>query len=262
MTKELAVIAAVVVAILIFVPTVRRIVKVLVIVAITLGASAIALVGLAILLNNVAVNDQPGMASRIQRFLTVDWAATSTKGTSLATCHESAAGAAVHPGSEAPAAAEEARQGERHAGATQPAASPSPAGAAGNPEEDVYPELVRRGYPGLSRAKLFALAKETIGDLGGWRIVKEDARSYTLECICTSRVLRSEDQVTIVVTPRSEIDLCSHSGVGEPGGNAFGRLFSGDFGANIGHIKEFYLALEPRVDQAYKEQERKRGDAG
>jgi len=262
MTKEFALIAAVVVAILIFLPTVRRIVKILVIFAITLGASAIALVGLAILLNNVAVNDQPGMSSRIQRFLTVDWAATSTKGTSLATCHESTAGGAVHPGSDAPAAAAQPRQDERHAGAAQPAASPSPSGAAGNPEEDIYPELVRRGYPGLSRAKLFALAKETIGDLGAWKIVKEDPRTYTLECICTSRLLKSEDQVTIAVTPRSEIDLCSHSGVGEPGSGALEWLFSGDYGANIGHIKEFYLALEPRVDQAYKEQERKRGDAG
>jgi hypothetical protein len=38
-------------------------------------------------------------------------------------------------------------------------------------------------------------------------------------------------------------------------------LFSGDFGANIGHIKEFYAAIEPKVDQAYTEQERARGES-
>jgi len=235
MTIVLAVTAAVVVAMLVIFPTVRRIAKIALTLAVTLGASVVAIGGLAILMNNVAINEQPGIWPRIHRFLTVDWAATSAKGTGLASCQEGTASG-------------------------QPTATPSAAATSGA-AEDVYPELVRRGYPGLSRAKLFALAKETVSELGGWKVVKEEPRAYTLECIYTSRLLKFEDEVRIVATPRSEIDLCSHSGVGEPGSGALGWLFSGDFGANIGHIKEFYSALEPKVDQAYREQERKRGES-
>jgi len=238
MAIVLAVTAAVVVVILVIFPTVRRIAKIALTLAIALGASAVAIGGLAILMNNVGINEQPGIWPRVHRFLTVNWAATSAKGTGQASCQEGIARSA--PG--------------------QPAPTPS-AVATSAAAEDVYPELVRRGYPGLSRAKLFGLAKETVGELGGWKVVKEEPRAYTLECIYTSRLLKFEDEVRIVVTPRSEIDLCAHSGVGENGTGVLGWLFSGDFGANIGHIKEFYSALEPKVDQAYTEQERKRGES-
>lgn len=238
MTVVLALTAVAVVAIMVIFPTVGRVAKIVLMLAITLGASAVAIGGLAMLMNNVAVNEQPGIWPRVHRFLTVNWAATSAKGTGLASCQEGAASASG-----------------------QPAATPSATAAATGAEEDIYPELVRRGYPGVARAKLFALAKETVNQLGGWKVVKEEPRAYTLECIYTSRLLKLEDEVRIVVTPRSEIDLCSHSGVGEPGSGVFGWLFSGDFGANIGHIKEFYIAFEPKVDQAYREQERKRGES-
>ncbi|HTY54862.1 MAG TPA: hypothetical protein VMB26_06675 [Candidatus Binataceae bacterium] len=256
----LAVIAAVVVAILVFFPTVRRVIRILIVLVITLGASAIALSGIAILMNNVSISDDPGIPARVRRFLTVDWAATSAKGDSLAPCQQDAASAGA-PANEGATKAMPPRGKDRGTESGRPTASPSETAAA-NPPEDIYPELVRRGYPGLSRAKLFALAKETVGELGGWKVVKEEPHAYTLECIYTSRVLEHEDQVRIVVTPRSEIDLCSHSGTGEPGSGAWEWLFSGDFGANIGHIKEFYLALEPKIDKAYREQEHKQGDAG
>jgi len=257
MAIVLAVMAAIVVAILVIFPTVRRIAKITLTLAITLGASAIAIGGLAILMNNVGINEQPGVWPRVYRFLTVNWAATSAKGTGMATCQEGAAGARSRQ-SGAPVAAARPRGGDRRSAPGQPTATPSAASA--GTEEDVYPELIRRGYPGLSRATLFALAKETVSELGGWQVVKEEPRAYTLECIYATRLLKFEDEVKIVVTPRSEIDLCSHSGVGEGGTGIPGWLFSGDFGANIGHIKEFYSALEPRVDQAYKEQERKLGE--
>jgi hypothetical protein len=253
-----AVIAAAVVAILIFFPTIRRIVRIVVTLLITLCTSAIAICGLAILMNNVSINDQPGILPRIYRFLTVDWAATSAKGSGSATCKDAAL-TETASSTEGTGASARHRHADQGVQAGQPTASPSP-GA--NPEEDVYPELVRRGYPGLSRAKLFALTKETVGELGGWKVVKEEPRAYTLECTYTSRVLNLEDQIKIVVTPRSEIDLCSQSGAGDSGGRVWKWFFTGDFAANIGHIKEFYLALEPRIDQAYKEQERKQGDAG
>jgi len=257
MTTAVAIAAAIVVAILVFFPAIRRVVRIVVTILITLCTSAIAIGGLLILMNNVSISDQPGILPRIYRFLTVDWAATSAKGIGSASCKDAAA--IESSSTEAPAASQRQRRADHSVHAGQPTASPSP-GA--NPEEDVYPELVRRGYPGLSRAKLFAMAKETVGELGGWKVVKEEPRAYTLECTYTSRVLNLEDQIRIVVTPRSEIDLCSHSGVADSNGRAWDWLFSGDFAANIGHIKEFYMALEPRIDQAYKEQERKQGDAG
>ena len=246
------------VAILVVFPTVRRIAKIALMLAITLGASAVAIGGLAILMNNVGINEQPGIWPRIHRFLTVNWAATSAKGIGSVSCEEGIASTGSQS-SEAPVAAARPRRGDRRSAAGQPTAIPSSAATSGA-AEDVYPELVRRGYPGLSRAKLFALMKQTVSELGGWKVVKEEPRAYTLEYIYTSRLLKLEDAVRIVATPRSEIDLCSHSGVGEPGTGVFGWLFSGDFGANIGHIKEFYSALEPKVDQAYREQEHKRSE--
>ena len=215
----------------------RRIIGTLLTLGITLGAAAVAIGGLAVLINNVAINEQPGIRARIYRFLTVNWAATSAKGTSLTVCQQDNEGGIVP--------------------APKPTPTPSPGVEAGAEQEEVYPELVRRGYPGLSRAALFKMAKETVSALGGWRIAKENPRAYTLECVYTTRIFGFEDTVKIVVTPRSEIDLCAHSGIGE--GRGLGGLFSGDFAANIGHIKEFYSAIEPMVDRAYKEEERKQG---
>jgi hypothetical protein len=222
-----------------FLQKARRIIGTLLTLGITLGAAAVAIIGLAVLMNNVAINEQPGIRARIYRFLTVNWAATSAKGTSLAVCQHDGAGGIVT------------------AQKPTPTPTPSPGAEAGAEQEEVYPEVVRRGYPGLSRAALFKMTKETVSTLGGWRIVKENPRAYTLECVYTTRIFGFEDEVKIVVTPRSEIDLCSHSGLGH--GRIPGWLFSGDFAANIGHIKEFYSAIEPMVDRAYKEEERKQG---
>ncbi len=224
-------------SILTFFHKARRIIGTLLTLGITLGATAVAIGGLAVLMNNVAINEQPGIRARVYRFLTVDWAATSAKGTGLAVCRQDGQGGIVP--------------------APKPTPTPSPGAQAGAEQEQLYPELVRRGYPGLSRAALFKMAKETVSGLGGWRITKENPRTYTLECVWTSRIFGFEDTVKILVTPRSEIDLCSHSGLGE--GRALEWLFSGDFAANIGHIKEFYSAIEPMVDRAYKEEERKQG---
>jgi len=220
-----------------FLQKVRRIIGTLLTLGITLCATAVAIGGLAVLMNNVAINEQPGIRARICRFLTVNWAATSAKGTSLALCQQDGAGGIV--------------------AAQKPTPTPSSSAEAAAEQEEVYPELVRRGYPGLSRAALFKMAKETVSTLGGWRIVKENPRAYTLECVYRTRIFGFEDEVKIMVTPRSEIDLCSNSGLGQ--GHVPGWLFSGDFAANIGHIKEFYSAIEPMVDRAYKEEERKQG---
>ena len=116
---------------------------------------------------------------------------------------------------------------------------------------------MRHGYPGIARNKLFELARQTVNELGGWKIV--NAAPYTLDCVYSTRVFRFQDEVAITVMPNSEIDLCSRSKAAESG--SWLAVFPGDFGANIGHIKEFYAALEPKVEAVYKEQEQKANSA-
>ena len=111
-------------------------------------------------------------------------------------------------------------------------------------DEDYYPELVVHGYPGISRAELFADAQQAVSSLGGWKIANVDRDNDTLDCVYTSRIFRSEDDIRIVVTTKNRIFVCSRSR---------SRLFPGDFGANIGHIKEFQQAVEPSIEKFYKE---------
>ncbi len=114
-----------------------------------------------------------------------------------------------------------------------------------------------RGFPGIPRQKLFELSQQTVNSLGGWKVVRADPRSFTLDCLYTTRIFGWQDDVRITVTPRGEIDLCSRSEIGLPGSTSWLRFFPGDLGANIGHIKQFYETLEPRMDEVYKqEQER------
>ena len=49
--------------------------------------------------------------------------------------------------------------------------------------------------------------------------------------------------------------MCSLSGLARPDATSILRYFPGDLGANIGHIKEFYEALEPKMDEVYKEEQ-------
>jgi hypothetical protein len=144
------------------------------------------------------------------------------------------------------------------AAAKEPGASPAatPTTSA-TPEDDVFPELIRRSFPGLPRQKLFQLAQETVNSLGGWKIVKADPRTYTLDCIYKTRIFGWEDDVKITVQPSGDIDICSRSGTARPDSTSMLRSFPGDFGANIGHIKEFYEVLEPKMDEVYKEEQDK-----
>jgi hypothetical protein len=130
-------------------------------------------------------------------------------------------------------------------------------GAGPAPIDDVFPELILRGYPGISREKLFQLSQDTVSSLGGWKIVKSDPGSFTLNCIYTSRILKFEDDVRITVQPSGDVDVCSRSGLARPDATSMLRYFPGDLGANVGHIKEFYETLEPKMDQVYKEEQDK-----
>ncbi len=274
MTQQQLLIAAIVVVILmIFVRVIRRIVSILFRLAIFLGATAVAVTGLAILMNNETIYAKPGAEARIVRFLTMNSASTTEKGDGAATCNWQLGGTAQPAPAAAatPEAKPEVRverrekpkvERQKTAEATaseavaSPAASPSPAAAAA-PEENYYDELMTRGYPGISRQKLYELSEQVVNSLGGWKIVKADPRSCTLECLYTTRIFGFQDDVKITVTPKSEIELCSRSETGRPDSTSLLRFFPGDFGANIAHIKEFYETLEPKMDQVYKEQQEK-----
>lgn len=255
-----AIAALVIITALISLPVARRFARVMLATAFAVGSIVAAISGFAILMNNVSVTESPGLRARIARFFIVNWAATSEKGLGSKECE------VIAPAG--PSRAPAGGQPERKAAvpsapppalsAPAPALSPSAAAAtARSEEEDYYPELVQRGYPGIPRARLFKLARETINKLDGWKILDEDSRNFTFDCLYTTRIFRFEDHVRIYATPRAEISICSRSWNPGQEPDFLELLFTGDLAANIGHIKEFYTALEPLADAYYKEQEKK-----
>ena len=255
-TLPVLVVAFLVIAAMLFVPMLRRVVSGLIRLAIFAVGLAAAVAGVAMLMNNETPFEAPGAQQRITRFLTVNSAAVSASGTGSKTCDM---GDSVAPKPEAAAqpaqnetgpAAKKAAADQRRAAAKARQNVTTPAA-----QDDVYPELIRRGYPGISRQKLFQLSQDTVNSLAGWKIVKADSRNYTLDCIYSTRILGFEDDVRITVMPSGDIDVCSRSGTARPGSTSMLRYFPGDLGANIGHIKEFYEVLEPKMDQVYKDEQ-------
>jgi len=224
------------------------------------GAMAVIIGGTAILMNNVSLAGPPSAAVRLKRFLAVNWAATSDKGDGAVACADPAQLAARQP-----AGAERREHHHPRRTAAQPdaepaaAASASPAAGADGTDasetEPGFPELVRNAYPGIPPARLMQIAASTVAGLPGWQIASSDPKTLTINAVYHTRLLGFADDVRIVVTPRSEVDVCSRSRVGEPGSQSPFSALHGDFGANIGHIKEFYLALAPAADAAYRQVE-------
>jgi hypothetical protein len=222
-----------------------------------IGAMAVIIGGTAILMNNVSLAGPPNPAVRLQRYLTMNWAATSDRGDGAAVCATPAELAERQP---AGVEHRERRHLRRTAAKTeaQPTAAPAstPAAATGGGEvQPGFPELVRNSYPGIPPAVLMQVAASTVSGLPGWQIVNSDPKTLTINATYRTRLLGFIDDVRIVVTPRSEVDVCSRSRVGEPGSESPLSSLHGDFGANIGHIKEFYLAMAPAADEAYRQVE-------
>jgi hypothetical protein len=224
-------------------------------IAVFVGAMAIIVGGIAILMNNVSLAGPPSATARLQRYLTVNWAATSDNGDGTAACLDPAQLAARQPTD----VEHRARRHLRHSAAraaAEPEASPTPAaeadGAGGGETEPGFPELVRNAYPGIPPARLMQIAATTAAGLPGWQIVSVDRKTLTINALYRTRVLGLLEDVRIVVTPRSEVDVCSRSRAGEPGSESTFSAFHGDFGSNIGRIKEFYLALAPVADDTYR----------
>jgi len=218
------------------------------------GAIAVIGVGSAILMNNVSLAGPPNPAVRLYRFLTVNWAATSEKGDGAAACADVQALAGRLP---TDVEHHERRHQRRVSTSAEPPVSASPAASTKNARpaaEQDFPELVRNSYPGIPPERLMQLAASTLSSLPGWELVNTDAKTLTVNARYHTRVFGFIDDVRIVVTPRSEVDLCSRSRAGEDAQWPM-SLMHADFGANLGHIKEFYLALAPAVNEAYRQLE-------
>jgi hypothetical protein len=259
-TLPVIVVGVIVIAILIFVRSLRVIFSLLVRIAIFLIGLAVAAAGVAMIMNNETIFEKPGVTTRVKRFISMNSAAASASGSGSATCDMGASAKTQPEASPSPAASAAKKHGAKKAVATEnepaPGARMPPIGTPAS-LDDIYPELIRRSFPGISRQKLFQLSQDTINSLGGWKIVKADPRSATLDCIYTSRIFKWEDDVRITIEPSGEIDVCSRSGTARPDAATMLRFFPGDLGANIGHIKEFYETLEPKMDEVYKQEQDK-----
>ena len=249
-TKPELVVAVVVLALFIFVPFLRRILGWLIRLAIFAVAVAIVVAGVSMILNNETIFERPGFGQRVERFMTMNSAATSSTGSGSVTCDMNAPHAAPSP-----AAKETHKRPPREPAQVKTTRNDLGSGPA--PIEDVYPELIQRSFPGIPRETLFKLSQDTVNSLGGWKIVKADPSTDTIDCIYTSRYLKLEDDVRITIDPSGDIYVCSRSGYARPDSTSILHYFPGDLGANVGHIKEFYETLEPKMDEVYKEQQEK-----
>ncbi|HEY6299366.1 MAG TPA: DUF1499 domain-containing protein [Candidatus Binatus sp.] len=244
------IIAVVVIAALIFIPILRRLLGLIIRLAVFFVAVGIVAAGVTMILNNETIFERPGLGQRVERFLTKNSVAASQTGSGSVTC---AMESAPPPPPTAAAPHKRAAKKESEPQTTRNDVSKAePA-----PLDDVFPELIRRSFPGISREKLFQLSTDTVKSLGGWRIDKSSPSNYTLDCIYTSRIFKLEDDVRISIDPSGDIEVCARSGMARPGTTSMLRYFPGDLGSNIGHIKQFYETLEPKMDQVYKEEQDK-----
>jgi Protein of unknown function (DUF1499) len=247
------VIAVVVLAALIFVPILRRLLGLIIRLAVFFVAVAIVAAGVTMILNNETIFERPGIGQRVERFVTMNSAAASTTGSGSVTC----AMEAPPPPPTAAAAAPRKHAAKKEAAPEPQDTRVDVSKAEPAPLDDVYPELIRRSFPGIPRDKLFKLSTDTVNSLGGWRIAKSSPSNYTLDCVYTSRVFKFEDDVRITIDPSGDIEVCSRSGLARPGTISMLRFFPGDLGSNVGHIKQFYETLEPKMDEVYKEEQDK-----
>jgi hypothetical protein len=263
----LIIIVVVVVALMIFVPFVRSAASGLLRFGFFLVVLFLAVAGAAMLMNNETIFDRPGWKQRATKFLGSNFANTSEKGVGDAPCtaERHAVETKAEPAPAEPRHAKGKRKKEAAPSevASQPTSTPTPTPAEAE-ETNLYDELMTRNYicqddepVAIPREKLVHMVEDTINELKGWKLGSSDPRTGMLNVVHTSRVFGFEDDIKIVVTPHADVEICSQSKAGEPGSSSLLRFFPGDFGANMGHIKEFYATLKPKTDQYCKELEEK-----
>jgi hypothetical protein len=257
----LLIIVVVFLALIIFGPFFRSMLAGLIRFSFLIVVIFLAAAGSAMLMNNETIFDHPGWKQRAVRFLTENSAATSEKGLGDAPCAIDKHSAEAKPQAkeaEVRAKLKKKKEAVAQAATPQPTAKPTPAAEA--EEANLYDELMTRNYicegdtpVAIGRARLLEMVQQTIAELKGWKLINTDQRPGVLNCVYTTRVFGFEDDIRIAVTPRSEVEICSRSKVGEPESGSLLGFFHGDFGANMGHIKQFYAALKEKTDQYCKE---------
>lgn len=259
-------VTAVLIALIVFVPFFRSMFKALLRFSFLIVTIFLAMAGIAILMNNETIFDHPSAQQRIVRFVGRNSAATSENGWGDAPCSFDKPVPDRTKEDESRAKLKkkenEAAQTAATAGA-QGTATPTP-----SPEDiqaNLYDELMTRNYicegdtpVAIPRAKLMEFVQQIIAELNGWKLINIDQRTGIVYCVHTSRILGLEDDVRILVTPKSDVEICSQSKAGEPQSGSLLGFFPGDFGANIGHIKQFYAAMKDKADAYCKELDTKK----
>ncbi len=261
----LLIIVGVLGTLIIFVPFFRSMFRGLLRFSFLIVTIFLAMAGVAILMNNETIFDHPSAQQRIVRFVARNSAATSENGWGDAPCSFDKPSKEDDTHAKSKKKQDEAAQTAAQAGAqgtAQPTATPTP-----SPEDiqaNLYDELMTRNYIcegdtpiAIGRAKLMEFVQQTIAELNGWKLINIDQRTGIVYCVHTSRILGLEDDVRILVTPKSDVEICSQSKAGEPQSGSLLGFFPGDFGANMGHIKQFYAAMKDKADQYCKELEQK-----
>ena len=252
---------ALLIALVIFVPFFRSMFKGLLRFSFLIVTIFLAMAGVAILMNNETIFDHPSAQQRMVRFVARNSAATSENGWGDAPCSFDKPAKEEDTQAKTKKKQDEAAQTAAAAGAqgtAQPTATPTP-----SPEDiqaNLYDELMTRNYIcegdtpiAIGRAKLTEFVQQTIAELNGWKLINIDQRTGIIYCVHTSRILGLEDDVRILVTPKSDVEICSQSKSGEPQSGSLLGFFPGDFGANMGHIKQFYAAMKDKADAYCKE---------
>jgi len=266
----LLIIVGVLGTLIIFVPFFRSMFRGLLRFSFLIVTIFLAIAGVAILMNNETIFDHPSAQQRVVRFVARNSAATSENGWGDAPCSFDKPAKEDDTHAKSKKQQDDAAQVAAAAGAqgtAQPTATPTP-----SPEDiqaNLYDELMTRNYIcegdtpiAIGRAKLMEFVQQTIAELNGWKMINIDERTGIIYCVHTSRVLGLEDDVRILVTPKSDVEICSQSKAGEPQSGSLLGFFPGDFGANIGHIKQFYAALKDKADAYCKALEEKQKPKG
>src|SRR5215469_11634728 len=150
------VIGVIVIAAFIFVPFLRRLLGLLIRLAFFAIGVAIAVAGVSMILNNETIFERPGFGQRVERFVTVNSAASSSTGSGSVTCDMSAPQAAPSPA--AKQTHRRPARGEEESGQLKTTRNQIGGGPA--PTDDVYPELIQRSFPGIPRETLFKLSQD------------------------------------------------------------------------------------------------------
>ena len=228
----LLIIVVVFIALLIFVPFMRSLLSGLLRFSFLIAVLFLAIAGSAILMNNETPFDRPEHQTAHHQISDRGFGATSEKGYGEAPCIFDQPAAEQRAKEEAA----RARQQKKEAAAA-PASAPAPSGQSTleisaqptatptpSPDQidaDLYDELMTRNYiceldtpVAIPRAKLLDMVQQTIAELKGWKLIGIDPHTGILNCVYTTQVLGSEDDIRIGVTPKSDVEICSNRKVG------------------------------------------------